>query len=189
MYALLHSIHYRTHIFWRRSLFVRRSFEYTHYHSRKQICLHRAQFAEQVDTLIQLGAKLNVKCAGGRYPLHTARNFQVMQALVKHGADVNALDSNNLSPLCHAINNQLLPLMAVHLFVEKCMPDINIGLLQEMRGFKEYKNYFLYQLPRRHDKCKRIVLLLIGCNAFKQKDVSYMVAKYVWKTRRNSVWE
>lgn len=144
-----------------------------------------------MNELVSLGARLNTRCVGGQSPLHTAiKNVeckQVAKALLEHGIDVNVCDSRYSTPLegyCRRdIHHDF-----IFWFVEQCNPSITPGALNACTRSKILSPYFFKQLPDRQRKCRHIVLLLIWSNAFRQKDVSLMVARLIWQTRRQPCW-
>lgn len=158
---------------------------------KNEYALHLATSAEMVNELISLGARLNVKCVGGRSPLHTAimkaESRKVVQALLRHGIDVDVCDSRYSTPLDEYCRRNV-PYDFIFWFVETCNPSITPGVLNSCTRSKILSPYFFKQLPDRQRKCRRIVLLLIWSNAFRQKDVSLMVSRLVWQTRRQPCW-
>lgn len=89
-------------------------------------------FSEEIcDTLIQAGAKINLKNAKGETSLHTATRIgkeRTVQFLLTRGADVNAADNNQITPLLSAIlgyslAEQGLPTPKPHIY-NKCFQHL-----------------------------------------------------------------
>jgi len=153
---------------------------------RRECPLHLATTYEAVTTLVKLGARLDVKCWGGRQPLHTADNYEVAVALIDCGVDIDVEDSNHRTPLAHFVKKWTYS--DVFAFIEQFNPTITPRVLHDAGGKDPYWTYFTKTLPHRRECCLKVVLLLIWVNPFQERNISRKIAKLVWNTQKQNCW-
>lgn len=145
--------------------------------------LHGVQSVNAINELIRLGADVNALCGSGYYPIHGARNFDHCIALVKHGANVNQLDRCSHMPLYHFVLCWEEP--DICRFIEECNPILKV----EPFFPPTLKDFIRVEIPKRVAKCTQVIVAIIECNSFVEKQVSVLIGKMVWQYRRNKMWE
>lgn len=157
---------------------------------------HAPRSVEALDALILCGANVHQKLPGGMTLLYVAPNSEVLSALISYGLDINRRADNGMTPLMYMAQKH----MVLHTFVERHLPDLFLrtyptkkhpnGCTARDMAKRDDALYFDIVLPQRLVNCQNAVLFTLHCKQkFGGRDIAVLVARLVWKTRRQRIWD